>query len=190
MPFAFVACPITPICSLLQRLRRLGVYLRAIVSDVATPELSVDQFPQSLSESQFDLPLSGWYWQVTRLDTPEPEVRSSRSLWDNTLPRLADPAAPSEPGELRAGYVEGPEGQPLRLVERSIDLGGEGRYVIAVAGDAGDPGAPGVAGRRAGRRHQRGVRRAHRERDRQVGQGGEGLGRQSGLTPGSVSFRS
>jgi signal transduction histidine kinase len=118
--------------------RRLELYLRALVSDVATPELTLENFPQSLAEPLFDLPLSGWYWQVTRLDTPMQEVRSSRSLWDNTLPRLADPAAPSEPGELRGGYTEGPEGQPLRMLERSIDLGGEGRYVIAVAGDAGE----------------------------------------------------
>jgi signal transduction histidine kinase len=118
--------------------RRLELYLRALVSDVATPELNADHFPQSLAEPLFDLPLSGWYWQVTRLDTPMQEVRSSRSLWDNTLPRLSDPGAASEPGELRAGYAEGPEGQPLRMLERSIDLGGEGRYVIAVAGDAGE----------------------------------------------------
>ncbi len=117
--------------------RRLGSILRTLVSDVATPELSVENFPQSLSEPLFDLPLSGWYWQVTRLDTPEPELRSSRSLWDNTLPHLADATAPTGAGELRAGYAEGPEDQPLRMLERTIDLGGEGRYVVAVAGDAG-----------------------------------------------------
>ena len=51
--------------------RRLELYLRALVSDVATPELTLENFPQSLAEPLFDLPLSGWYWQVTRLDTAD-----------------------------------------------------------------------------------------------------------------------
>src|SRR6187200_87058 len=118
--------------------RRLGVYLRTLVADVAAPEENVDKFPQSLGEPLFDLPLSGWYWQVTRLDLPEPELRSSRSLWDNTLPHLADVTAPTGAGELRAGYAEGPEGQPLRMLERTLDFGGEGRYLVAVAGDAAE----------------------------------------------------
>ena len=63
-------------------------------------------------------------------------MRSSRSLWDNTLPHLAELPASGSAGELRAGYAEGPEGQPLRMLERTIDLGGEGRYLVAVGGDA------------------------------------------------------
>ena len=75
---------------------------------------------------------------MTRLDLPEPELRSSRSLWDNTLPHLADVTAPTGAGELRVGYAEGPEGQPLRMLERTLDFGGEGRYLVAVAGDAAE----------------------------------------------------
>jgi signal transduction histidine kinase len=118
--------------------RRLGVYLRTLVADVATPEENAGKFPQSIGEPLFDLPLSGWYWQVTRLDAPTPDVRSSRSLWDGTLPHLADLATSSAPGGARQGYAEGPEGQQLRIVERSIDLGEEGRFLVAVAGDAAE----------------------------------------------------
>jgi len=116
--------------------RRLNVYLRTLVADVATPDEAGERFPQSLGEPLFELPLSGWYWQVTRLDTARPEVRSSRSLWDSTLPHLDD--AGSSPSALgaRHGYVQGPEEQLLRLVERTIDLGDEGRFLVAVAGDA------------------------------------------------------
>jgi signal transduction histidine kinase len=118
--------------------RRLGVYLRTLVADVATPDDASDRFPQSLGEPLFELPLSGWYWQVTRLDTAKPEVKSSRSLWDTTLPHLVDLAvAGSSPGA-RQGYVQGPEEQPLRIVERTIDLGDEGRFLVAVAGDAAE----------------------------------------------------
>jgi signal transduction histidine kinase len=115
--------------------RRLNVYLRTLVADVATPDEAGERFPQSLGEPLFELPLSGWYWQVTRLDTARPEVRSSRSLWDSTLPHLDD--APLSPAAgARQGYVQGPEDQSLRLVERTIDLGDEGRFLVAVAGDA------------------------------------------------------
>src|SRR5580692_1209972 len=118
--------------------RRLGVYLRSLVADVATPEENAGKFPQSIGEPLFDLPLSGWYWQVTRLDAPTPDVRSSRSLWDAKLPHLADLEASSAPGGERSGYADGPEGQRLRVVERTIDLGEEGRYLVAVAGDAAE----------------------------------------------------
>src|SRR5215472_6288532 len=115
--------------------RRLGVYLRSLVADVATPEENAGKFPQSLGEPLFDLPLSGWYWQVTRLDVPTRDVRSSRSLWDASLSQLGDANAASAAGGTREGYVEGPEGQRLRILERTIDLGEEGRYLVAVAGD-------------------------------------------------------
>ena len=118
--------------------RRLGVYLRSLVADVATPEENAGKFPQSIGEPLFDLPLSGLYWQVTRLDAPTPDVRSSRSLWDATLPHLTDLAASSVAGAEHGGYADGPEGQELRVVERTIDLGEEGRYLVAVAGDAAE----------------------------------------------------
>jgi signal transduction histidine kinase len=118
--------------------RRLGVYLRTLVADVASPDEASERFPQSLGEPLFELPLSGWYWQVTRLDPGKTDVRSSRSLWDGGLPHLQDlGVAPGLDGS-RQGYVPGPEDQRLRLVERNIDLGDEGHYLVAVAGDAAE----------------------------------------------------
>jgi len=118
--------------------RRLGVYLRTIVADIAAPEEPGGKFPQSLGEPLFELPLSGWYWQVTRLDPGKHDVRSSRSLWDGGLPHLEDRGVPANPDGSREGYVPGPEDQRLRLVERNIDLGDEGHYLVAVAGDAAE----------------------------------------------------
>src|ERR1700742_1277971 len=117
--------------------RRLDVYLRTLVADVASPEEGSDKFPQSIGEPLFELPLSGWYWQVTRLDTKKPEVHSSRSLWDSALPRLASDNS-AAPTDAREGYADGPEDQNLRIVERNIDLGDDGRYLISVAGDASE----------------------------------------------------
>jgi signal transduction histidine kinase len=119
--------------------RRLGVYLKTLVADIASPdEQAADRFPQSLGEPLFELPLSGWYWQVTRLDQTKPELRSSRSLWDAGLPHLQDAGVAADSGGARQGYVQGPADQRLRMVERTIDLGEDGRFVVAVAGDAAE----------------------------------------------------
>ncbi len=118
--------------------RRLNVYLRTLVADLASPDESGGKFPQSLGEPLFELPLSGWYWQVTRLDPGKHQIRSSRSLWDGGLPHLEEEGvAPSRDGS-REGYIAGPENQRLRQVERNIDLGNEGHYLVAVAGDAAE----------------------------------------------------
>ncbi len=118
--------------------RRLDVYLRTLVADVASPEQGSDKFPQSLGEPLFELPLSGWYWQVTRLDPGKTQVRASRSLWDAGLPRLPAHGAADTVDGTRQGYVAGPEDQRLREVERDIDLGDDGHYLVAVAGDASE----------------------------------------------------
>ena len=75
---------------------------------------------------------------MTRLDTPKPEIRSSRSLWDGGLPHLQDLGVQASAGGSRQGYAPGPEDQKLRLVERLIDLGDEGRFLVALAGDAAE----------------------------------------------------
>jgi len=118
--------------------RRLNVYLRTLVADLSAPPEEGEKFPQSFGEPLFELPLSGWYWQVTRLDPGKADLRSSRSLWDGGLPHLQDIGVPPGPDGSREGYVDGPEDQRLRLVERNIDLGDEGHYLVAVAGDAAE----------------------------------------------------
>src|SRR5262249_58723755 len=99
-------------------------------ADVAMPEENAGKFPQSIGEPLFELPLSGWYWQVTRLDSKMPDVRSSRSLWDAMLPHLADPGTTSIPGGARSGYVQGPEGQQLRLVPPTLHPREGSRHLV------------------------------------------------------------
>ena len=69
--------------------RRLNLYLRTLIAEVATPDEPPDHQFQSLGEPLFELPLSGWYWQIVRTDE-KAETRASRSLWDKKLPKLEE----------------------------------------------------------------------------------------------------
>jgi signal transduction histidine kinase len=118
--------------------RRLNLYLRTLIAEVATPDDPPDRQFQSLGEPLFELPLSGWYWQISRTDTDKPDVRASRSLWDKKLPKLEDAGIELSPAGIRIGYVEGPENQELRVVERPVDLGSDGKFLVRVAGHASE----------------------------------------------------
>ena len=117
--------------------RRINLYLRTLIAEVATPDEPPDHQFQSLGEPLFELPLSGWYWQIVRTDE-KAETRASRSLWDKKLPKLEDQGAELTPAGIRLGYIDGPEGQSLRVVERPVDLGADGRFLVSVAGDAAE----------------------------------------------------
>jgi signal transduction histidine kinase len=117
--------------------RRLNLYLRTLIAEVATPDEPADHQFQSLGEPLFELPLSGWYWQITRTDSEKAETRASRSLWDKKLPKLEEHVgADLTAAGIRLGYVDGPEGQTLRMVERPVDVGDDGKFLVSVAGDA------------------------------------------------------
>jgi len=118
--------------------RRLNLYLRTLIAEVATPDEPPDHQFQSLGEPLFELPLSGWYWQIARTDTDKAEVRRSRSLWDRNLPKLEEHGTDLTAAGIRLGYVDGPEGQNLRMVERPVDLGADGKFLVSVAGDASE----------------------------------------------------
>ena len=110
----------------------LELYSKALVANVAVGAEEGRAPP--VVAPQFELAFSGWYWQITRLDTPKPEVRASKSLFGSQLPRL--PAAAAGPDNFARGYVTGPGDKPLRVIEREIDAGEEGRFLIQVAANA------------------------------------------------------
>lgn len=116
--------------------RRLNLYLRTLVAEAATPENPQDKDVSSLGEPLFELPLSGWYWEIAPVETDRAEMRASRSLWDKSLPQLELQGVELTAAGIRQGYVDGPEGQHLRMVERPVDLGADGKFRVSVAGDA------------------------------------------------------
>lgn len=113
----------------------LLVYANDLAAQLVSPDAD-KRDNGALGDPRFEIPLSGWYWQVGRVEASPRELRSSRSLVGNTLPSLSPAGADRAFGETRKETREGPEGRTLRLVERDIDLGEDGRYVVRVAGPA------------------------------------------------------
>lgn len=118
--------------------QRLNVYLRALVADVASSGDDQRSDPGELGDPQFDLVQSGWYWQITRLDSEKPQIRASRSLFAARLPKLAESGVPAGIGGARAGYGAGPDKRMLRIVERQISVGDAGLYLVQVAATTED----------------------------------------------------
>ena len=116
---------------------RLNVYLRALVADVALSAEEGGPLGQ-MGEPQFELTNSGWYWQVTRIDSPSPLIRASRSLFAERLPVLSELNVAADETGLRSSSVPGPDGRTLRLLERVIDVGTDGQWLIQVAATTED----------------------------------------------------
>ncbi|MBM3609511.1 MAG: sensor histidine kinase, partial [Alphaproteobacteria bacterium] len=110
---------------------RLGVYLRALVADLAVGNEEQRDEAGQLGDPQFDLAQSGWYWQITRVDGNDPLVKQSPSLSGASLPRGA--GAQTGAGGVRGSYIRGPDQRRLRMFERVIDIGAAGTYLIQVA---------------------------------------------------------
>ena len=118
--------------------QRLNVYMRALVADlVSSAEDKKFQLGQ-LGEPQFELPLSGWYWQITQLGEENPTVRASRSLFAYRLPPLADMGIPAGLGASRQGYSTDPEGRRIRIVEREIEVDDYGIFRVQVAANTSE----------------------------------------------------
>ena len=116
--------------------QRLLVYANDLASDLLAPGDPEQREIGPLGDPWFDLPLSGWYWQVGRPNARPQDLRSSKSLFGGVLPSLSAPDENRSFGEIRRGYGQAPDERTLRLVERDIDLGEDGRFIVRVAGPA------------------------------------------------------
>lgn len=115
---------------------RLLVYANDLAADLVVPGNPDGRAVEAGGDPRFEIPLSGWYWEVGRIDAKPSELRSSRSLLANLLPTLAEATAERPFGQVRKETVAGPEARLVRVLERDIDLGEDGRFVVRVAGPA------------------------------------------------------
>jgi signal transduction histidine kinase len=122
---------------------QINAWMVMLIADIVAYTEDATQEPGGLGDPRFNLPLSGWYWQimrVTRRDGNAPieereTIFASRSLSGGVLPLLGDEMrAPGRPAQKNAS-IPGADGRTLRLVERRIDLGQDGLYIVSVAGD-------------------------------------------------------
>jgi signal transduction histidine kinase len=113
---------------------QLGVYLKALIANVVLPSEEAKNGASTALAPQFELAYSGWYWQITRTDANPPEIRASKSLFATQLPQL--PVLGKDPGAILSGYMVGPGGHQLRMIQRQIDAGDDGRYLVQVAAKA------------------------------------------------------
>ena len=118
---------------------RLAVYLKTLVGELASQADGAGSFrqPGNLGEARFELPLSGWYWVVRRA-AERRVVITSPSLTGEVLRLPSDVGTVPDRDRILRAYVEGPDGQRLRILEREVDFDGRDAYRLAVAGNAGD----------------------------------------------------
>ncbi len=93
---------------------RLTVHVDSLIAVSRYDDSGRLVLSRTLPEPRFDLPYSGWYWQIS--DHRGVVLVRSRSLWDQTL----DLSAPGEQGGMRSAEVPGPEGTMLRV--RFVDV--------------------------------------------------------------------
>ena len=92
--------------------RRLNLYLRTLVADVATPTTSPDKEMQSLGEPLFELPLSGWYWQdLHRLRKARHQV-VALAVGEETAQARGPAASPSRRPASASAMSTAPKARP------------------------------------------------------------------------------
>ena len=115
---------------------RLSVYLQALSGSLASPIDQDRSDPSDLGDPKFDLPMSGWYWQIEPGPANHGDMITSPSLFGARLTRIIDPQSRSDQLGIVQGYMRGPDERRLRAIERSVQTPDQVWHRIRVAGDA------------------------------------------------------
>jgi signal transduction histidine kinase len=118
---------------------RLNQYLEYLVSRSTWQGHTNILRPDNLGEPLFTQPLSGWYWQIKEQGTAGEPIHKSESLIEDVLVTPSEQKSRLDAQLIRQAYIEGPEGQFLRAIEREINITQDGQTKIlsyVVAGDA------------------------------------------------------
>jgi signal transduction histidine kinase len=122
--------------------RRVGVLLTVILSDSVDHGGNEPGSPKDIGEPLFEIPQSGWYWQIKPMDKTPGRRLGSASLGNEPLALPSDQGVPPNDREVRWSEVYGPSGERLRIAE-TVYLYGEGKesrpFSIAVAGTLSEP---------------------------------------------------
>ncbi|WP_316859836.1 ATP-binding protein [uncultured Cohaesibacter sp.] len=115
---------------------QLEMVLKIIVGEVATQLIGDDDLvaPANLGEPRFELPLSGWYWTISKVESDE-IILSSLSLGGESF--SINPERSKDNGEGAGRFVngQGPDGEAIRILERKISFGSDKDYFFRVTGN-------------------------------------------------------
>jgi signal transduction histidine kinase len=115
---------------------RLQVYVQTMAANIAVRNENNVIDPFGLGDPRFSLPLSGWYWQVTRSDVDPPDITASISLFGGRLPRIEEVTTTANGKDPSEGYVTGPDERRLRMLERSLEMPDGAKYLVQIAANS------------------------------------------------------
>jgi signal transduction histidine kinase len=115
---------------------RLQVYVQTMAANIAVRNENNVIDPFGLGDPRFSLPLSGWYWQVTRSDVDPPDITTSISLFGGRLPRIEEVTMTANGKDPSEGYVTGPDERRLRMLERSLEMPDGAKYLVQIAANS------------------------------------------------------
>ncbi|WP_319410593.1 ATP-binding protein [uncultured Cohaesibacter sp.] len=118
---------------------QLDMVLKMLVGELATELFSSETLakPGNLGQPRFELPLSGWYWTVSRDDSDE-VIFSSLSLAGDDFAVLSEIDKQYRGGIGRYLLGKGPDGKEIRILEREISFGPDQNYHFRVTGNAAE----------------------------------------------------
>ena len=119
---------------------RLDVYMTSLVAASTAEGEGMPIAPTNLGAPIFNIPFSGWYWQIKPLKGAKRPLYVSDSLLDQQLYLPSKDGISPDDTLTRRSYASGPDEENLRLVEREIRPGAResAGYSYAVAGDAAE----------------------------------------------------
>lgn len=112
---------------------QLEIFLDGVINNVEIDREGKLAEVSDMGVVRFNLPFSGWYWQVSEKASAAGSL-ASLSLLDQRIELPAGAAAPA--GKLRRLYLAGPERKSIRVIEHQTKLvGSEKIYSFIVAGN-------------------------------------------------------
>ena len=119
--------------------RSLDARLQAVLDGLlASVELdgNIPKMNKALADTRFEIPLNGWYWQVSSLDGDPARQVASASLLDERLPLAQFDVKDRLAGVRATGYMTDKSGNKLRVIEQRFNLfGSKEQYSFLVAGN-------------------------------------------------------
>jgi len=125
---------------------RLRADMDNLLATLESSERGTARQVRPLGDPRFERAFSGWYWEV---GGPGSSALSSRSLWDQHL-WGSIPVTVADTGLERTYDAAGPDGSPIRILEREVRLPGSPvSQTVRIAGATASQRAAGARVRRA-----------------------------------------